>query len=767
MKRYIFVIFLLVVAMTASAKVGDVFLTEKIFVAPQSSYCMKGENVILNGQVLSSDYADFYPYSRYVYIEFIDTENSVLSRQKVRIANNGTFSAVVNVGAKYPDGVYFVRAYTQFMLNRKASSLPMVPVFVGMRPAEKQSDAVGAIIAPEGGKLLAGCKQTVTVYVIDANRVPVRTQFTVINRAKGDEPVCSGETSDAGLATFQLTPAPGDSLAVQVRKGSTISTFAIPVDAHGVALQATIRRSRVYCKALSTAGALPDSARLWAYHPYFGIQPIALDTSGMGVADIKGCAPGVLTLWLTDDGLNTLAQRSLWIKDTNDSIPQPVVKYKPVCKTDENPLSTITDTVKGCSAMVRITPEWDHLGTDAFGALNFTNELSSAIPFPQRAADADVNAWLLSASHAFLSPKMLLADSIAYPYAVEAALHMSGIVHVSRGKPLSGGTMQVFNQSTGDAATCEISPDGHFDVALTDFLDRSKIYLQAIDQKGKPGQFIYNIDELKYPDVVNNSPFLKLEEALAERNISAVKMSAYQADDVELEHQLGELTVTRKKITGQTMFELFHQKTPINFVSRKDIERFNIISVEDALKRMTIVQVKRGETRKLVSEADQATLRKKFYPNDYKAGSNSSPVEASGKIVVWTNSMRVSSIIPTNGHGKYLDFVVDGLKIDQDFDVVLSMDMGIVETLEIVPASDPRSVMHLTPCGFVEIKTRLGIKPEEISSNGITFQPLGLSESLQGTEPQLPQSPGNYRVNVDIVSPDRSVTSSSMVVEYQ
>lgn len=100
MKRYLFVIFLLVVAMTASAKVGDVFLTEKIFVAPQSSYCMKGENVILNGQVLSSDYADFYPYSRYVYIEFIDTENSVLSRQKVRIANNGTFSAVVNVGAK-------------------------------------------------------------------------------------------------------------------------------------------------------------------------------------------------------------------------------------------------------------------------------------------------------------------------------------------------------------------------------------------------------------------------------------------------------------------------------------------------------------------------------------------------------------------------------------------------------------------------------------------------------------------------------------------
>ena len=131
----------------------------------------------------------------------------------------------------------------------------MVPVFVGMRPAEKQSDAVGAIIAPEGGKLLAGCKQTVTVYVIDANRMPLHTQFTVINRAKGDEPVCSGETSDAGLATFQLTPAPGDSLAVQVRKGSTISTFAIPVDAHGVALQATIRRSRVYCKALSTAGA--------------------------------------------------------------------------------------------------------------------------------------------------------------------------------------------------------------------------------------------------------------------------------------------------------------------------------------------------------------------------------------------------------------------------------------------------------------------------------------------------------------------------------
>lgn len=107
---------------SSAAKIGDSFLTEKVFIAPETSYCKKGDNVNVCGQVLSSDYTDFYPYSRYLYLELINSENEVCSRQKIRINDNGSefcahkliSKALAPKGSKNPNLVFFADSYSSW-----------------------------------------------------------------------------------------------------------------------------------------------------------------------------------------------------------------------------------------------------------------------------------------------------------------------------------------------------------------------------------------------------------------------------------------------------------------------------------------------------------------------------------------------------------------------------------------------------------------------------------------------------------------------------
>ena len=111
-------------------------------------------------------------------------------------------------------------------------------------------------------------------------------------------------------------------------------------------------------------------------------------------------------------------------------------------------------------------------------------------------------------------------------------------------------------------------------------------------------------------------------------------------------------------------------------------------------------------------------------------------------------------------HGPWLDMVVDGMKYESDFEPFFAMSLGAVESVELVYCSDiTRCAQYQSPYGFIEIKSRIFLDADEIASDGITFQPVGLTESTQSQELMLPQAAGKYRVMVDLISPDRNITS--------
>ena len=98
---------------------------------------------------------------------------------------------------------------------------------------------------------------------------------------------------------------------------------------------------------------------------------------GLAVADITGCTPGVLTIWLTDEQQIPIAQRVLWTSDIKDATK---LEMKSVFRMNEKLSFCLNDTVPGSQTFVRIVPAWDSQSISSYAMLNFTNELSSS-PF--------------------------------------------------------------------------------------------------------------------------------------------------------------------------------------------------------------------------------------------------------------------------------------------------------------------------------------------------------------------------------------------------
>ena len=136
-------------------------------------------------------------------------------------------------------------------------------------------------------------------------------------------------------------------------------------------------------------------------------------------------------------------------------------------------------------------------------------------------------------------------------------------------------------------------------------------------------------------------------------------------------------------------------------------------------------------------------------------------------MVVWRNGHKFMGFKPAS-HGPWLDMVVDGMKYESSFEPFFAMALGAVESVELVSCSDiTRCAQYQTPYGFIEIKSRMFMKVDDIASDGITFQPVGLTESAQSQELVLPQSAGSYRVMVDLISPDRNITSVTKPFEVR
>ncbi len=708
-------------------------VSERVFLAPTSTYYGRNDTVQVIGQLLSTEYTDFYPYSRYVYLEMSDKDNNLVLRQKVKCDQTGRFYATIPLETKIGNGKYYLRGYTQFMRNRKNAFYPMVPLFVGSRPAvTTENDDIKVMFFPEGGHLISNTTQNLGVYLCNDISQPVETRFWILKNDK--DTICSGHTTKSGLATIGFVPQANVKYTLQTSHGG--QSFKVPDVEDVPTLQATLHKNRIVCRVLSS-NENGSNNHLFVYHSTFGLKEMTID-KGMAVADISGCTPGVLTLWLTNEQGTPMAQRVLWVADTDNTIN---LEMKSVYQQGEQLIYHMSDTVPGSQVFVRIVPNWDKQSVSAFSMLSFSNELSSPLPFPvfyYEESDADkrkdLASWLLSASQVMIDGDFLTKDSVSYPYPIEAGLCVAGSISQNH-HPLENAKVQLYNTTTNDASTATTDANGHFEVSVNDYADGTKLYMQAYNEKGKAGNYLYKLDEYSFPSIVNPSAYSSFADEVGSQG----DIVSYNTRlDSAKTYNLDEVVVARKTI-NKKQYEWVKNRSPFCYFDRKFLEaKPNLVTLKDII----------------------------LYTNQVL-------VSYDNNIICWKNikyyTLRTPKVHPADDAIKLsqIALVVNGLKIDYNLSDFLSMMATDIESVELVKPLDPRAMFYDAANGMFEVKMRYLMKKEEISSNGITIQPLGISVPSKPYEIKVPSQEGKYRVLVDVVSPNRQINSFVKEIEIK
>ena len=93
-----------------------VFPQEKIHLHTDRDYYVPGERIWLKAYVVDALTHLFPTYSRYVYIELINSGDSLISRVMLR-PENDMFYGHIFLSEIMPEGNYTLRAYTLYMEN--------------------------------------------------------------------------------------------------------------------------------------------------------------------------------------------------------------------------------------------------------------------------------------------------------------------------------------------------------------------------------------------------------------------------------------------------------------------------------------------------------------------------------------------------------------------------------------------------------------------------------------------------------------------------
>lgn len=736
--RLLFLVLANSIVMVASSH-DKLFLSERVFLAPLSQCVDLEDTIRIAGQVLSTDFSDFYPYSRYVYVELVDNDSHVVARNKVRMADDGTFYTNIPLTKKEDKGIYCLRGYTQFMRNRGNALFPLYPLYIGVELEKNHNPAgVRAMFFPEGGHLACGgAVQNVGVYLFDDSKSPVTADFTVLKNMR--DTVCCGKTDRYGLATVSFIPDSGEVYTLS----SEAHTFYMPQPLNIPTLRATVNRNRLVCNIVSgrdNAAGMSDSLHVYIYHSSFGIRQLSLK-NGVGMADVSDCTPGLLTMWLTDLSGSVLAQRLLWVGDYSDEAEPYSLSVSTRGLVGDTVHVDIDSSLGHSSIFVRFAPENSCNAASAFEILNLRNEALSSIPFPKASVGDDskqtkrrVETWLLSTGQTMIEADLLRTDSVKYRFPIESVSCVSGSVLDGK-KPLREGNVQIYNIQNNDAVSVSTDADGHFNALVNDFVDGSKLYVQAYNNKGKTGEYTYRLDKTDFPPVVNmHANMFDAEEISADRLVAV----AQQVDTVK-RHNVDEVVVKRNR-PAEKGYNWVRTKNVFNYYDREFLDHHpNIMTIKDAI----------------------------LYTGKVKVSNGDNCLSWKSEKLQGLPQQHVSSLDNENTVFSQIAIVVNGMKVEHTLSDILSWSINDVETIELVQPLDVRSVWYNAGFGFFDIKMRTTVKQEPEVSNGATIQPLGIAVPQLPYVYRLPEKEGVYKMMVDVVSADRRIRSIVRKIEVK
>ena len=709
MKKYLLLLFVsLLVFADVSAQLPHDFRSEQIFLGVAKTEWAPNDTIEANGLVTCLATKDLHPYSRYLYIELLDSSDSVMVREKVGCKEDGRFRARIPTLSVAGEGVYYLRAYTNLMRNFSGENFALQPVLIGKAfpKREKGNGVLKCAIYPEGGFLVDNQVQGIVASVTDyAGRGLAGVGLSVVDD-RGDT-LCVGKSRASGLSNLTFVPLTERHYMLLVSDGGVTTSYDIP-SARGdrMKLQCAINGNKLMFEVLNANASLPTG---WLYM-YDKVNGLVLIGKGRrsGIVPL-GDRPGVTTVFLTDSVGNVLSESSLSSRYRMAELPS---VPDTIAADSINAWLERVDSSSGKRVMVRLATKDECWNQFAESELLYKSDYASPLSFPEnffresiKDRAVDLQAWLSTARFSrFAVRDAMVKDTAMYVRMPEMNMTIHGEVGTVYSNT-SGAALVAYNTANNSVYDTAVDKDGRFRIAVDDFADGTSFFLQTLDKRSKPVDSKIMVDDESYPAVSPHEKYKLWQSEYADSKVTVGgMMQGGQLPDVVVK--------ARVRHDEHLSTEKFYS---YRYVGRNKIEQYNYITLLDILRGMP-------------------SIRLQYDPENVK---NPWLISAN----------RGASVLKDLG----LVILLDGSRVENEQkDNIMQMSADEIEDVELLAPWQAIAYTWGAIDGAIKVTTR-GADKSKVRSKGIFYTPLGLSVVKE--TPKTTVAPGNYRLLMDVVSP--------------
>ncbi len=435
--RYLAVIFLLVAKLSAFSQdridsamtfLSEKYPQEKIHLSYNKSSYLAGETIWFKGFVFSGYHLT--DISTNLYIEVMDEHKSIVCKSKFPIIQ-GIAEGSLSLPDSIPEGNYFVRAYTQWMLNFSESFqyIQALKIYNTNSQKKLQEQAVTwfATAFVEGGNLINNRNATVAIRLHSVGVLPLNWSGYLVDTQNPSFKINSFTALDENIATTNFIPVSGRTYQIVVEDNAGIkhSIALPPVLLKGVGLSVEQTDTTLSFRIDFAENAINQKFKLVGTIDndiVYRYNVKNIDTVFTHRFSTKEMPKGVLRLTLFDSAYAIVAERLCFLFNQNSTTPIFESVKTNTLPRALNEFSIVTDSSKRYLVFVQEATEQNNLIENGLLSAcwltqDFKNKIQGAekyFLYPTKANKKIIDAILITEQWSRFNWQDILAKKFPY-----------------------------------------------------------------------------------------------------------------------------------------------------------------------------------------------------------------------------------------------------------------------------------------------------------------------------------------------------------------
>jgi hypothetical protein len=225
----------------SNPRVNKYAINERVSVELDRDYYLAGETLYFSCLTYDPILKVKTELSKIVYAEFFNNDNKTIEQIKIEM-EQGIGCGNIEIPKNLQSGIYYFRAYTNYMKNEGCSSFYMQSVIV-FNPFDRNSEyrmtnSAGKphviSIHAEAGNFVYNTWNRAVCYTTDAANKPVSAQVKLIDQ--NNSTITQFNTNEFGLGDFSFTPKPYMNYRIELMDQQKLVDFPLHIDKQSIGI---------------------------------------------------------------------------------------------------------------------------------------------------------------------------------------------------------------------------------------------------------------------------------------------------------------------------------------------------------------------------------------------------------------------------------------------------------------------------------------------------------------------------------------------------